>query len=216
MPKTIVLALVLGVALATASRSNDANAQPGPPGLTCSGSRGGGRGIASTAVILSPSVGSTLSEGSVGQVEVDLLSNRRLRFERVSMNLLFGSGSAPLNQGLSRLSLEVGSATLTSGDICGLDLHAMVTNPLPGEVLAQLFGLGGAARAQVVLREGSILQLSGTPGDFVLGRRGCARVCVPALGAACRASCEGQQRCVRQCRRVGLQACRETGSCRQG
>lgn len=199
--------LLVGTLLATASRSNAVQ-------TSChqSSYKRPQLGVASATVGLSRPAGSRLIEGSDGEVQFVLQPSRRLRFTSVDLNIVSG------NRNPYELTLVAGDVTLASApanDACPL----LVTKPLSGTLLAQLFGLRGAARPQVVLRDqGSTSPLLvGSPGEIHLARGGCATVCSPALTAACRTSCGGQQppgRCVRQCRGAGLQACRETGSCR--
>lgn len=205
MRNTIAFVLVVGTVLATASPSHSQL-------VGCQQSHEPVRGVASATVVLSR-VSSRLAELSAAKVELVLQSNRRLRFKDTEVTIFSG------NPNPYELALVAGDATLTSGPACS-GLPLLVTKPLRPTVLAQLFGLGGAARPQVVLRDqgGTSPLLAGTLGEINVDRLGCARVCAPALAAACRTSCEGQQplglgRCMRECRRAGLRACRETGSC---
>src|SRR5262245_55788517 len=210
MRVSVALVLLAGTLAMTASRSD---AQT----TGCVQSKSG-RGVASATVVLSRPAGSRLTERSHGEVQFVLQRNRRLRFTRTEVDIFSGNPNG------YDLAVVAGNTTLASGEACSA-IDLMVTRPLPGTLLAQLFGLRGASRPQVVLRDqestapqgATIPLLVGTPGEIRVARSGCATVCSPALTAACRTSCEGQQppgRCVRQCVRAALQTCRATGSCR--
>ncbi len=202
--------VALGAVLATANPASGLETRACEQGLT----RGGA--AATGSVTLSRVQGSSLLPPSRGEAAFKLLGNRRLRFTRT--DTLVAADTLPLEL---ELALEANDATLAAGDWC-TGIADLVTRPLAGRVLAQLLGIpaggGPTVRPRLVLRppgSGSAL-LAGTPAEITFTRRGCGRVCAPALTAACRSACETQQprrRCIRQCRRAGLGACRTEGSC---
>jgi hypothetical protein len=205
-----VVTVALGAVLATATPAGSLETR------TCEQSLSRG-GAATGTVVLSRPEGSSLLPASNGEATFKLLGNRRLRFTRTYALVAADRLPADLE-----LALEAAGTPLAAGDWC-TGIAELVTRPLDGIVLARLLGLppGGqaSARPQLVLRvpgTGGVL-LAGTPGEITFTRRGCGRVCAPALTAACRSSCEAQQprrRCIRECRRAGLRACRTTGNCR--
>jgi hypothetical protein len=208
---TNLLRLALGVLLATANGAGAVESR------TCEQAVGR-PGVASGAVVLSRPEGSALLPASSGEASFTLLGNRRLRFTRTYA--LVAADRLPAAD--LELALEAAGTVLASGDWCS-GITGLVSRPLAGDALARVLGLSAraadAGRPRLVLRVRgtSTVLLAGTPGEVAFAPRGCGKVCAPALTAVCRSSCEGQQpngRCIRQCRRAGLQACRSTGSCR--
>lgn len=212
MRASLILALAVSAVVGTGTRAGSV------VGKACSQATSRGA-AASGTVVLSRADGSPLFPGSRGEATFTLQGNRRLGFTATDVSL-----QADRLPAAFELAIVWTGGAVAAGDWC-TGIRELVTRRLDPPALAQLVGLplgsSAAAPPQLVLREPgkATTWMSGPLGNLNFTRGGCANLCAPALTVSCRSSCEGQQPrrpCVRQCRRGGLQACRSTGSCRQG
>lgn len=211
MRTSLVLVLAASAVVLTGSRAGSV------VGTACSQAKSRGA-AASGRVVLSRAGGSSLFPGSRGEATFTLQGNRRLGFTATDISL-----QADRLPAAFELAIVLADGAVATGDWC-TGIEELVTRRLDPSALAQLAGLplgsSGASPPQLVLREPdrTTIWMAGPLADLTFTRRGCASLCAPALTASCQSTCEGRQprrRCVRQCRRGGLQACRSTGRCQQ-
>jgi hypothetical protein len=164
--------------------------------------------VAEGTVALAPTAAPEVFAGSTATLHYQLLSNRRLQFVESDLELLT-TRPQPLPQ--YDYVVEADGRDVVGSDAC--DIHFLATKLS----VADAVGFAAGHVAFAVRAHGESTDLLRAVVAPTLTKKGCTKVCAPALVAACKVRCAGSGKaCKRTCKKRGLAACRGGGTCDAG